>query len=184
MNETRSVRRWFTVLGVVMLVLGVSAIVLPFAAGIAASLLFGALLTIGGAVHIAHAIQTRHAGGFGMELFLGLVYTAGGVIMLFFPVTGLLTLTFVLAVVLVLSGVLRIVFGFQARPILHWGWTVFAGVVSVILGLLIWAGWPSTAFWVIGLLVGIELLISGIVALAVGAAIREAVVTRTTARAA
>ena len=99
--------------------------------------------------------------GFLFELLSGVLYLLVGVMILADPLEGALALTVLLAVFLVIEGIFKIVTGIKARPLNGWIWLVVSGVVTLILGGLIWAEWPSSALWVIGLLVGIHLLLTG-----------------------
>jgi uncharacterized membrane protein HdeD (DUF308 family) len=152
---------WLLGLGILMLILGVLVIGAPVAATIAFELLLGWVLVIGGIAHGVHAFMAQGWKGFLFELLSGILYLVVGIILLAYPLGGALTLTMLLVVFLIVEGVFKIVTGLRARPLNGWIWLVVSGVVSVILGGLIWAEWPSSALWVIGLLVGIQLLMTG-----------------------
>src|SRR3984893_15657036 len=93
--------------------------------------------------------------------------------MLMNPLLGVLSLTLVLAVFLLFEGILELLLYFRTRRIRHAGWILFDGIVTLILGILIWAQWPSSSVWVIGTLVGISLIFSGISRFMLSAAIRN-----------
>ena len=93
--------------------------------------------------------------------------------MLMHPLLGVLSLTLVLAMFLLFEGVMEIVLYFNIRRLRHSGWVLFDGIITLILGALIWAHWPSTAVWVIGTLVGISLMFSGISRLMLSMAVRK-----------
>jgi uncharacterized membrane protein HdeD (DUF308 family) len=161
LDPVRRARGWFFGLGIVFVLLGVLAILLPFAASLATTLLLGWLLVIGGVVQGFHAIQNRAWGGSGWALLGALIHVVAGALVIEFPVTGTLALTLVLAVFLAAQGILKIIRAMQHREMPAWGWLVFDGVLSLVLGLMIALGWPSTAVWAIGLLLGIDLLFGG-----------------------
>jgi uncharacterized membrane protein HdeD (DUF308 family) len=156
-------RNWggLLALGALMLVLGVVVIARPAPATFAFQLLLGWALVIGGLAHGVHAFMVKGWRGFLFELLSGLLYLLVGVMILANPLGGALTLTMLLAMFLVVEGIFKIFTGFRARPLNGWVWLVVSGVVTLILGVLIWAEWPSSALWVIGLLVGIHLILTG-----------------------
>ncbi|MGA8729515.1 MAG: HdeD family acid-resistance protein [Terracidiphilus sp.] len=166
---------WSIVLSVLMILAGVLAIVVPPAAGIAVLAVVSWLLMLSGAAHLVFAWHTRTAGGMIWELLLGILYICVGVYVLLHPVAGLASLTLVLAIYLFAEGVLELIFGFRIRPMPGSGWLLFDGIVTLILGILIWRSWPSSTEWVIGTLVGISMLFSGTARLSLSLAARRVV---------
>jgi uncharacterized membrane protein HdeD (DUF308 family) len=154
-------RGWFIGLGIAFFILGVLAIAVPFVATLATTLFIGWLLIIGGVVSAIHAFQNRHWAGFPWALLGSILYVVAGFLIVLNPVVGTLTLTLILASLFLVSGFVKIVRALQHRGMSSWGWLLFDGIISLVLGGLIWAKWPSTAVWAIGLLVGVELLVSG-----------------------
>jgi uncharacterized membrane protein HdeD (DUF308 family) len=163
--------------GVVIAVLGVLAILAPLVTGVALSILLGALLVVGGLVHVAHAFRAGGWTGSLWQVALGVLYTVAGISLLANPVVGLATLTLLLIVYFAIEGIVEVVGGLLTRSDPRWGWVVASGVVSLLLAALLWAGFPSTAAWAIGLLVGIQLLSTGLLLVAVGYLDREATTT-------
>jgi uncharacterized membrane protein HdeD (DUF308 family) len=159
-------------LGILLLILGVIAIAFPFASSLAAAIWVGWLLVIGGAVLLAHAIRGRHESGFWLKLFWSIVYLVAGILLLASPVSGVLTLTLVLAVLWIVEGATAIALAFRLKPARPWGWVLFDGIITAVLGLLIWIGWPGNAPWLLGLFLGISLLATGISVLLFGWALR------------
>ena len=153
---------WSIGLSVLMIVAGILAIVVPPAAGIAVAILVGWLLVFSGAAHLVFAWHTRTTRGFVWELLLGILYILIGAYLLFRPVAGLASLTFALAIYLFAEGVLEFVLSFRLRPMRGSGWLLLDGVITLILAVMIWRTWPSSTEWVIGTLVGISMLFSGI----------------------
>jgi uncharacterized membrane protein HdeD (DUF308 family) len=94
-------------------------------------------------------------------LLAGVLYGLVGLILLAFPLRGVLTLTLLLAILFMVAGSFKIALALYINPLPSWGWLLFSGVISAFLGILIWTGLPGTAKWAIGLLVGIELLFNG-----------------------
>jgi uncharacterized membrane protein HdeD (DUF308 family) len=167
-EELREHRRWFMVLGILLIVLGLVAMVAAFAATMATVLFFGILLLIAGLVQILHALSAMRWQGFLIHLLGGVLYAAVGLLILIDPVAGAIGLTMLLAVFFIVSGVFKVTLGVQAES----GWFAFSGGLDLLLGVLIWAGWPDTATWVIGLFLGIELLFAGVSLLLIASRVR------------
>lgn len=148
--------------GVLISVLGLLAVLAPLVTGVGLSLLLGAFLVIGGLGHIAHAFTAPGWTGSLWQIVLALLYTFAGIALLVNPVLGLTSLTFLLIVYFAIEGLVEIVMGLQLRSESQWGWYVASGVLSLVLAGLLWAGFPSTAAWAVGLLVGIGLLSTGL----------------------
>ncbi|HXY11637.1 MAG TPA: DUF308 domain-containing protein [Terriglobales bacterium] len=164
---------WSIALSVLMILAGILAIASPLAAGIAINILVAWLLVFSGGVHLVFAWYTRPAGGLLWELLLGVVYIFIGVYLLMHPLAGLATLTIALAIYLFIEAILEFVLGFSLRPLPGSGWLVFDGIVTLILAVMIWRTWPSSTGWVIGLLVGISMLFSGLARLGISLAARS-----------
>ena len=164
---------WSIGLSVLLIVAGLLAIAVPQAAGIAVNLLVGWLLIFSGAVHLVFAWHTRTTGGILWELLLGIIYIFIGGYLLVHPVAGLATLTLALAIYLFAEGILELILGFRIRPMPGSGWLLFDGVITLILAVMIWKTWPSSTEWVIGTLVGISMLFSGISRLMLSMAARQ-----------
>jgi len=169
-REIQRLGGWFLGLGVVLAVLGAIAVVAAFAATLATVFLFGVLLLIAGMFQAVQAFLAARWKGFFWHLLLGLLYALLGAILLADPVEGAIGLTLLLAAFFVVGGVLRIVLAVQRRGQVQTGWFLFGGILDLLLGLLIWIGWPATGMWVIGLFLGIELLFAGLSLIMVGLA--------------
>jgi uncharacterized membrane protein HdeD (DUF308 family) len=153
---------WSIGLSVLMILAGLLAIAVPQAAGIAVNLLVAWLLIFSGAAHLVYAWHTRSTGGILWELLLGFLYIFAGSYLLVHPVAGLASLTLVLAIYLFAEGVLELILSFTLRPTPGSGWLILDGIITLILAVLIWRTWPSSTEWVIGTLVGISMLFSGV----------------------
>ena len=154
--------------GGVLCVMGIFAVMAPLFSGIAVTVMVGMLLMMGGIVEILFAFKTGSFGK-GIVVFLfGGLGVAAGVIILVTPLQSLSVLTVVLVAFFVVGGVMDVVLALKVRPKEGWGWTLFSGVVSVILGGLIIAQWPLSGAWAVGVLVGIRVLIHGWMLMALG----------------
>jgi len=152
---------WFYFLGILLIILGVAAIAFPFVTTIAAKIFLGWLFMIGGILQIVHAFSTRAWSEFFLDLLIGVLYVVAGGWLAFFPLTGILTLTLLLALMFIVEGVLEAGIAFRIRPHAGWVWMLLSGIVAIAVGVLLIAQLPSSAAWAIGLLVGINLIMSG-----------------------
>jgi uncharacterized membrane protein HdeD (DUF308 family) len=159
--------------GILMFVCGILAISLPLASSIGIVILLAWLILFVGISHLIFAFHSHSVGGFLWQVLLALIYGAAAIYMLMNPLLGVLSLTLLLAVFLLVEGILELVLYFRIRRVRHGGWVLFDGIVTLILGILIWAHWPSSAVWVIGTLVGISLIFSGISRFMLSLAVRN-----------
>jgi uncharacterized membrane protein HdeD (DUF308 family) len=166
---------WSITLSVLMMLAGILAIAIPPAAGVAVLVVVAWLLMVSGAAHLVFAWYTRTTGGMIWELLLGVLYLFVGIYALVHPLAGLASLTLVLAFYLFAEAVLELVLSFRLRPMPGANWLLFDGIVTLILAVLIWRSWPSSSEWVIGTLVGISMLMSGITRLSLSLAARRVV---------
>ncbi|MDX1677744.1 HdeD family acid-resistance protein [Arsukibacterium sp.] len=147
--------------GILLLMLGLIAMLLPQLFTLGIELLIGILLLSGGVFSLVRGVRMRHAPGSGITLAMGGLFILVGFVLLAFPLSGMITLTLLLGMLFVVQGIAEIIVALQHRQWASWGWLLISGVVSLIIGLLLVAGLPGTASWAIGLLVGINLIFSG-----------------------
>jgi uncharacterized membrane protein HdeD (DUF308 family) len=157
--------------GVVTLLMGVFAIGSPFVAGASLAVMVGVLLIIGGISQLVFAFKV---GGGLFTIILGVLTVVAGGYMVSNPGAALATLTIFLAIYLIASGILESVVAFQVKPAEGWGMAMFSGILSVLLGLMIWNQFPLSGAWAIGILLGIKLVFSGLTLLMFGIAARGA----------
>jgi uncharacterized membrane protein HdeD (DUF308 family) len=153
---------WFLALGIVLLLAGVAAIAFPFLSTIAAKIALGWIFLVGGVVLLVHAFSIKGWRGFLMELLIGALYVVAGGWLAFFPFTGIVTLTILLAALFLAEGVLEVIMAVRVRPHEGWVWLLLSGLVAIAVGGLIAYELPSSATWAIGLLAGVNLLSTGI----------------------
>src|SRR5215510_12277806 len=159
-DELRRSWGWYLVLGIVLIVLGIVAMGSVFVMTIASVFFFGWILIVGGVMEVVHAFWHKRWAGFFLDLLTGVLYVVVGWMMVNNPQESALLLTLIIAMFLVFEGVFRIVTAITVRyP--HWGSVLFNGIISLLLGILIWRRWPVSGLWVIGLFVGIEMLLNG-----------------------
>jgi uncharacterized membrane protein HdeD (DUF308 family) len=149
--------------GVVLLILGLAAIILPQVASVAIAILLGWLLLMSGIVGLLSSFAARHAPGFGWSLLSAAAGIAAGVVLLASPLSGVVTLTLVLSAFLCVEGIVSIFYSLEHRRELtgRWAMLLFSGLVDLLLAALIFAGLPGSAGWAIGVLVGINLVMGG-----------------------
>jgi len=164
---------WFIAIGVLFIVLGIFAIAEPFAAGLGVTLLVGWLLVIGAVAHFIAAFKGGGARHVILQLLVGIVYLIGGLYFLTHTIMGVGTLTLLLSGVILAEGVLEVLAYFRLRNMHAASWLLINGVVTLLLGGLIWFHWPSSSVWAIGTLVGVNLLMTGISRLMLGLAARK-----------
>jgi uncharacterized membrane protein HdeD (DUF308 family) len=155
--------RLFLIEGVILVVLGLAAIVIPPIATLAVELLFGWLFLISGIVGAITTFMMRQAPGFWWSLVSAILAIAVGVMLLVWPLSGVLTLTLVLVAFFIIEGVASIMFALEHKRELtgRWGWMLASGIIDLILAAVIIAGLPVTAAWALGLLVGINMVFGG-----------------------
>ena len=151
---------WFLVLGNLLMLLGTACVAVPIAATFAAVEVVGVLMIVGGIGQIVSSFWSGHWSGVLLHLLIGILYAVVGTMILREPAEGSVAITLVMAVFFVVTGVFRIIASLQLR-FANWGWFLLNGLITLILGVLIWRHMPEMAFWVIGLFVGIEMIFNG-----------------------
>ncbi len=153
----------FLVEGVVLLVLGATAIALPLLATLTLTIVFGWLFLVSGVMGLVSTFMMRQAPGFWWSLISAVLGIAVGLLLLASPVSGAVSLTILLVVFFVIEGVASIMFALDHKRELSgkWGWMLVSGIVDLVLASIIFAGLPGTAVWAIGLLVGINMIFGG-----------------------
>ena len=149
--------------GIVLVLLGFAAIVVPVVATLAITLVIGWLFLISGGVGLVTTFWMRNAPGFWWALLSAVIALAAGVILILWPISGVLSLTLVLIAFFAVEGIATLMYAFEHKAQLsgRWGWMLASGVVDLILAGIIFAGLPGTAAWALGLLVGINMLFGG-----------------------
>ena len=157
--------RW---VGIFLVIAGGLSMFAPLAAGAALATMVGLLLAFGG---ISMLLLSFRAGSFGdgMVVFLlGALTAVAGIYMMAEPGGALIVMTVFLAMYFAVAGIVEIIYALRLKPVQGWGWLLFGGIVSLLLGIMMWRQMPLTAAWAIGVLVGIRLLMSGFQLLAIG----------------
>src|SRR5262249_18562522 len=165
--------RWwvYALLGVLFLFMAAFVFGPRIAATIVSAIFFGAALTVGGAFQIVHAFWERGWGGFALSLIVGILYVLGGLWLMANPLATSAALTLFIAAMLLVSGIFRFVLAYRTWPLGGWP-LVLSGVIAVLTGLIILAGWPVSGLLVLGICLGVDLLMFGLFWLVLGFALR------------
>ncbi len=166
---------WSIALSILLILAGLIAIFIPSLSGIAITLVIGWLMVFSGFTHLILAFKTHTTGSLLWELLVGLVYVLAGFYLISHPLAGLLSLTLILAIYLFMEGIFEIILAIQVTPRHGVGWLWFNAIVTLILAVMIWRAWPFSSGWVIGTLVGISMLFSGMSRLMISLAARRAI---------
>ena len=151
----------YLVLGAVLLLVGIAAIAFPLFSTIAAKIALGWIFVVSGAAIILHAFAAGDWRGFFFNLLIGLLHLIVGGYLALLPLTGILTLTVLIAGLLVADGLLEVGMALRLKPHNGWGWVLLSGLVAIAAGLLIVSALPNSAAWTIGLLVGLKMIFAG-----------------------
>lgn len=164
--------------GIILSLLGLAAIIVPPLAGIVTTIFLGWLFVIAGIVGIIATMRARQAPGFGWALLSALVALIAGGVLLWNPLQGLITLTYVLTAFFILDGLLLVVLAISHRREFSgkWQWMMVNGVIDLVLAAIVISGMPGSLLWVLGLLVGIDMIFGGatLIAMALDARQRPA----------
>jgi uncharacterized membrane protein HdeD (DUF308 family) len=178
-GEVRKITGWYIAAAVLFIVLGIFSIVEPGIAGLAVTLLVGWLLLFGSVAHFISAFKGGGAKQVIFQVLLGILYLIGGLYFLTHPIMGVGTLTLLLAAIILAEGVLELIAYFRLRGHGASGWLLLNAIITLLLGGFIWFHWPSSSVWAIGILVGVDLLMTGISRLMFGLAARKLVARAT-----
>jgi uncharacterized membrane protein HdeD (DUF308 family) len=175
----RHASTWSIVWGVLLIVTGMLAIGAPFLAAVAVTALIGWLIVFAGIVHLAIAFHSHGAGSVIWKLLVGLAYVCFGLYVIMHPVLGVASLTLILASLFLIEGILQVILFFKMRSLQGSNWMLIDGVITLLLGLLIYVQWPSSSAWAIGTLVGISMIMSGVSRVMLSLAVRKVTGTGT-----
>jgi uncharacterized membrane protein HdeD (DUF308 family) len=159
--------------GALLIVLGVMAVCSPFLAAVAVNVVVAWLILFAGVVHLALAFRAHGAGSMIWKVLVGIAYLCFGAYLLVHPVLAVATLTLLLASLFVIEGILDIVLYVKMRPVHGSSWVLTDGIITLLLGLMIYMQWPSSSAWAIGTLVGISLIFSGVARVMMSLAVRK-----------
>jgi len=160
-------------LSILLIIFGFLAITLPVAASLGVALVIGWLVLFSGLVQLIHAFQSKGIGHVVWKVLVAGFYLAAGAYLIARPALGLAGLTFALAIFFVAVGLVDVSAYFSTRKSVGSSWMLLDGIVTLVLGLMIWNRWPATSLWVLGTLVGISMVMTGITRLMMAVAARK-----------
>ena len=149
-------------LGLAMLAVGIVALVFPMISTLVAALFVGWVFLISGAFMLFGSFSIHGTGPFFGALLLSLLSIAAGVFLIFNPLAGAVALTLVVGVIFIFQGAFEIFFAFETRPHDGWAGMLISGIASVVLAILIAAGWPAISLVALGILLGVNLVTTGL----------------------
>ncbi len=152
---------WYLIQGVLLVVAGVLALIYPFIASVAIVYLLAWILIVSGILQGIGLIGARHVPHFWLQLISAVLAILIGLLLLRAPDSGLLLITVLLIVYFMVEGIAKVIFALTIKPFPNWGWVLGSGVVGILLALILWASMPLSAEWVLGLLLGIQLVCEG-----------------------
>ncbi len=165
---------WLTGFGILSLILGMIGLGMTPYLTLAGVTFFGILLAVGGGFQLIDAFTCKGWKGTLVNVLIGLIYLATGLIIAIDPLRAAVVLTLLLGLMLIVVGILRIGMAFQHKGTPGWGWALAAGIISILLGLLVLGKWPVSGLWVIGLVIAVELVVNGWTYIFTGLAARAA----------
>jgi len=169
----------FVAQGIIMTLLGIAAVIWPLISTVAIDFYVGWLFVFSGVMALGMMFLAPGVSSFFWSLFTGALALFAGVLLLWHPIQGVATLTLVLVAFFIAEGVFQIAGAFAARGIFpgSWGWMLVSGLIDLVLAGLIIAGWPGSAAWALGLVVGVNLISSGVAITVVATTVRGVVRT-------
>jgi uncharacterized membrane protein HdeD (DUF308 family) len=160
--------------GVLLIVLGMVALGSPFLAAVAVNAAVAWLIVLAGAVHVMLAFRVHGAGSVIWKLLVGVAYICFGGYVILHPLLGVVSLTLLLASLFLIEGILNVVLFFKMRSLGGSSWLLVDGIITLVLGLMIYMQWPSSSAWAIGTLVGVSMIISGVARVMMSLGVRKA----------
>ena len=170
----RQASTWSIVWGVLLIIFGMFAIGSPFLAAVAVNAVIAWLIVFAGVIHLVLAFHAHGAGSLIWKLLVGLAYIFAGVYLIMHPALGVVSLTLLLASLFLIEGILNIVLFFRMRAVGGSTWVLVDGIITLLLGLMIYLQWPSSSGWAIGTLVGVSMIISGVTRVMLSLTVRKA----------
>jgi uncharacterized membrane protein HdeD (DUF308 family) len=152
---------WYLVQGGVMILAGILALVYPVVSSFAAVFVLGCLLIISGIAQGISLIDAREVPHFWLQLVSVVLSVIVGVLLIRHRGAGLLAITLLLLVYFMVEGISKVIFALTIRPFPNWGWVLVSGIVGILVALYLWASFPVTAIWLLGVLLGIQLICDG-----------------------
>jgi uncharacterized membrane protein HdeD (DUF308 family) len=152
---------WYLIQSILMILGGILALIYPIVSSVAVVLFLGWILIISGIVQGISLIGAQHVPNFWLQLISVALSVIVGVLFVRHPGEGLLTLTLLLIVFFMVEGISKLIFALTIRPFPNWGWVLASGIIGILLSFYLWSSLPITAVWLLGMLLGIQLICEG-----------------------
>lgn len=165
--------------GLFFIILGIVAILMPLMFSLAIEFILGVLFVLAGLGGFVRSFKAKDVPGTIASILFYLVFLVGGTLLISKPLLGIKSLAVILGFFFIISGLFKIAFAHDVKPVKYWGWSMFDGLLCLALGIIIFAEWPSSAPWIIGLLVGIRLIFLGNSLIMIGCGLDHAAVNST-----
>ncbi len=153
--------RLFLIEGIIFILLGVSAVIVPQFFSVAIVIFLGWIIVLAGVIQVSRALLLRDMPGFGLWLSLGILQIVVGYLLIADPIAGVFTLTMMMALFFTFEGITKMYWAYKLRPLPHWEYVFFSGLTALAFAAIILMFWSETAHWLLGLLVGINMIIMG-----------------------
>ncbi|TSJ87625.1 HdeD family acid-resistance protein [Gilliamella apicola] len=164
---------WFIVIGIILIVLGCLALGYQFIATVFSVYFIGSLIFIAGIIQVIHSFNIKGLGQTALWAIMGILYIFIGLMSFFQPIAVSSALTLLISLLLTISGFAQIFAAMSNRNLPRWGWIIFSGIINIILGLMLMAGWPYDSIWVLGMFLGIDLVFQGFAYITIGSALKN-----------
>lgn len=174
-DNTNAVGKNRSLFGIIAILLGLLAMLMPGLTGISVIFFIGVIVLAGGITRIIWAFKAGSPGKGVLIFAIGVLTLLCGIALLVNPLLGSGILTILLAVYFVLDGIFEVIAGVQLRPASGWGWMLTGGIVSILLGVIIWRQFPLSGAWAIGILLGIKLFFVGLIMITSGLVVQDKV---------
>ena len=163
---------WFVGLGICLIILGILSVWYAYTATLISVLYLGYLLMLIGILEGIQAFKFKHWSNIFLHIFLSVLYLVGGGFTIFYPVPSAVNITLLIAMFLIISGIVKIVFS-VTHTIAARGWLFIQGILACTLGALLWHQWPLSGLWALGVMLGINMLVSGWTLVTLGIAAKD-----------
>ncbi len=172
-ENTSNNRGWMIATGVIMILAGTGALVFPLISSFGVAICVAILLAVAGFAQIIHAFSYPTWGKITLAVLVGILWLLAGIVLMARPLDAVFVLTILVAAAFLAEGLLKTIFAIKTRPETGWGWILFDGIMAAAIGILLWWQLPFSALWTLGLLAGINILISGWALVMLAGAIRK-----------
>jgi uncharacterized membrane protein HdeD (DUF308 family) len=153
--------RLFLIEGIIFILLGIAAVIIPQFFSVVIAIFLGWIMVMAGAIQFSRALFLRDMPGFGLWLGLGIMQVVVGYLLIADPIAGVFTLTMMMALFFAFEGITKMYWAYKLRPLPHWNYAFFSGVTALVFAAVILMFWSETAHWLLGLLVGINMIVMG-----------------------